>query len=73
MNKLVGVEFAQKWFSVKEKLPDRQGGCSEDVLTRNNNGWWMVCWYSFEDECWYSAETSKEASGVIEWKLIELK
>ena len=71
-----GIEFANKWYKIKEELPPSIDCIfSEKLLFKNKKGEVYYGWYRFDKEQFicHHFEYYIHKDFVVEWKLIELK
>ena len=72
-----GVEFAQRWISVEDELPEdenKESDFSVCVLAKDMHGKTMSAYYHFKKYSFYSNAFSKsELIGITHWRPIELK
>ena len=72
-----GVEFAQRWISVEDELPEdenKESDFSVCVLAKDMHSKTMSAYYHFQKRSFYSNAFSKsELIGVTHWRPIELK
>ena len=72
----VGVEFAQRWISIEDELPeeDKVNDFSVCILVKDMHGKAMSAYYDFKKCGFYSNALSKsELIGITHWRPIELK
>jgi hypothetical protein len=72
---VAGVEFAQRWISVKEELPPkvRGNGDSETIFVKDEFGDYGFCHYNHKNRKWTNGIPGGDWMGVTHWRPIELK
>ena len=74
---IAGVEFAQRWISVEDELPEdenKESDFSVCVLAKDMHGKTMSAYYHFQKRSFYSNAFSKsELIGITHWRPIKLK
>jgi hypothetical protein len=65
-----GVEFAQRWISVEDELPENSDN-EQLLLVKNTNGRIMLCYYYRNNIFWSNA--FGKMLNITHWRHIKLK